>query len=106
MKTRAFSVLALLAVLLVAPLAPARASDAYERYTEWYSDATKTEVVGWRQEHCGGTADADGYQTSYSQSWNGDRCIDGGGGGGYYVCYLGWWDPHVCPAQCYACYYV
>jgi hypothetical protein len=99
MKTKLLVVFAFLVALILLPLGPAQASDAYERYTEWYSDATHTQVVGWRQEYCNGTMDADGYQSAYHQSWNGDRCVEGGGGGAY-VCY-GY--NTLCPAQCYSC---
>jgi len=103
MKSRALLILLLLGALAVALRAPAAyASDAYEKYIEWYSDATMTEVVGWRQEYCGGTIDAWGYQTAYRQSWNGERCVDGGGGWGTW-CSLPY--DYACPAQCAFCTY-
>ena len=101
MKTKFLSVLALLAVLVI-PVGPARASDAYEKYTEWYSDATKTEMVGWRQEYCDGTADSWGYQSAYRQSWNGNRCVDGGGSWQTWCSIPAYAS---CPASCAWCTY-
>jgi hypothetical protein len=66
---------ALALVTLAVPPTPAQAGDGREKYTEWYSDATKTEVVGWRQDYCGGVSESWGYQTSYSQAWWGNECV-------------------------------
>jgi len=67
------AVLALAA--LVAPSAPVQAGDGYEKYIEFYSDATKTVMVGWRQEYCNGLSDQWGYQTSYRETWWGNECF-------------------------------
>lgn len=101
MKTKLVSLVLLLS--LVIAIAPVRASDAYEIYWEWYSDATMTEMVGYRYEYCGGTADYWGYQTAYSQRWVGARCVDGGGGTWQTWCAVPAGTP--CPAQCAWCQY-
>ncbi|HKH49146.1 MAG TPA: hypothetical protein VKM72_31145 [Thermoanaerobaculia bacterium] len=67
------AVLALAA--LVTPSAPVQAGDGYEKYIEWYSDATKTVMVGWRQEYCGGFSEQWGYQTAYRETWWGNECV-------------------------------
>ena len=75
MKAKALAILCTLIAVLFITLVPAQAGDGYEKYTEWYSDATKTEVVGWRQTHCDGTAETYGYQTAYHDTWFGAECI-------------------------------
>lgn len=90
----------LVAALVIPPPRPAQAGDANDTYIEWYSDASHTEVVGWRHEYCGGGMDADGYQTAYWHSWFGERCVEGGGGFAV-VCTGG--SSFACPAQCYYC---
>ena len=75
MKAKALAVLCMLALVLLVSLAPAQAGDGYEKYTEWYSDATKTEMVGWRQTYCDGTAEVHGTQTAYSTTWLGAECF-------------------------------
>ena len=101
MKTKLLA-LTVLCVALFLPLDVARASDAHEVYWEWYSDATKTEVVGWRWQYCDGSIDADGYQSAYSQRWVGATCLDGSSP----------WETwcavpaeSACPAQCAWCTY-
>ena len=75
---RCFQLGVLVAVLavaaLVVPPTPAQAGDGREKYIEFYSDATKTVMVGWRQEYCGGLSDSWGYQTSYRETWWGNEC--------------------------------
>jgi hypothetical protein len=105
MKARALIVLCVVLTVLNLPLAPAGAADGSERYTEWYSDATKTDVVGWRQENCGGSVDSYGYQTAYKEIWIGNRCEDGGGWAGYACGYSYQGGQPVCPAQCAYCYF-
>lgn len=63
-----------LLLTLIVPLLPASAADGSERYTEWYSDAAKTNVVGWREEYCDGTAYTWGVQTQYKTVWIGAPC--------------------------------
>lgn len=71
---KALAVLCMLALVLFVSLVPAQAGDGYERYTEWYSDATKTVMVGWRQTYCDGTAETHGSQTAYHETWLGAEC--------------------------------
>jgi hypothetical protein len=53
---------------------PASAGDGAEHYTEWYSDAAKTNMVGWREEYCDGTAYTWGTLTAYKTVWIGAPC--------------------------------
>jgi hypothetical protein len=103
MKTKALAVLCLLLVVLFIDLVPAQAGDGYEKYIEWYSDASKTEVVGWRHMYCNGGMESEGYQTSYRETWFLEECVENWGSGwtgspcnyqppGYY-----------CPASCSYC---
>jgi hypothetical protein len=106
--TKYFQLSALVVVLaivtLTLPSTPAQAGDGREKYIEWYSDATKTEVVGWRQEYCGGTADSWGYQTSYRETWWGNECVDSSGGWAGLVCSYGLPGcPYCCSAYCSYC---
>lgn len=75
MKGKALAILSILVAVLFLMLVPAQAGDGYERYTEWYSDATKTVMVGWRQTYCDGTAEIHGYQTPYHETWLGAECV-------------------------------
>lgn len=72
---KVLAVLCMLAAVLFVSQVPAQAGDGYEKYTEWYSDATKTVVVGWRQTYCNGTADIWGTQTAYYDTWWGAECV-------------------------------
>lgn len=74
MKLKALVVAGLFFVALALPFVPVQAGDGYERYTEWYSDAAKTNLVGWRQDYCNGTSDFWGYQTAYKEIWIGAAC--------------------------------
>jgi hypothetical protein len=102
MKVKALVVFCLFLAALTIPIVPAQAGDGYEKYIEWYSDATKTEVVGWRQEYCNGTREAEGFQTSYRESWFGEMCEENWSSG-YWVCQLSGSSYTSCPAQCSIC---
>ena len=75
MKAKALAILSILAAVLFLMLVPAQAGDGYEKYTEWYSDATKTVMVGWRQTYCDGSAEIHGTQTPYYDTWFGAECV-------------------------------
>jgi hypothetical protein len=101
MKTKTLAILCLSLVALVLHLVPAQAGDGWEKYIEWYSDASKTEVVGWRYQYCGGTSDSEGYQTSYREQWFIAECVEGGGGWTGTVC--NYQSGFICPAHCAYC---
>jgi hypothetical protein len=101
MKVKALVIFCVLLAALTLSLMPAHAGDGYEKYIEWYSDATKTEVVGWRQQNCGGFWESEGYQTAYREQWIGAECVEGGGSGGGTVCY--YQNGFICPAYCSYC---
>lgn len=100
MRIKAVVVVSLFLAAVVIHFVPAQAGDGYEKYIEWYSDATKTEVVGWRHQYCGGTADSEGYQTSYREQWLIGECVDGGSWNGTICNYQA---GYLCPAYCSAC---
>lgn len=74
MKAKRLVFVFVLLLALIVPLLPASAADGSERYTEWYSDAAKTNLVGWREEYCDGTAYIWGTQTAYYTVWIGAPC--------------------------------
>src|SRR5262245_451865 len=102
-RIKMLTILSLLLAWAVLPLVPARAVGLWEKYTEWYADATMEEVVCWRFQHCDGTFEAEGYSTSYRQTWLLEEC-SADGGDVYNACrYVS--DPHWhCPAYCSFCY--
>jgi hypothetical protein len=111
-RVQMFVILSVCLAAMVFPLAPARAVGFYEKYTEWYADATKTEVVGWRYQSCNGVVEAEGYVTAYRKVWFLDECADGGGGsctsevvGSCPYHYDEPYDSWICPAYCYCCYW-
>lgn len=105
MKLKALIVCSLFIAALFLPFDRVQAGDGYEKYIEWYSDASKTDVVGWRHQKCDGVWESDGYQTSYRQQWLMEECVEDWGGGGYYVCNLSGSTYTNCPAQCSICVY-
>lgn len=68
-RVKRFAVIGAFLVALVFPPPSARAVGGYEKYTEWYTDATETEVTGWKTQHCDGTVDGEGYVTQYRHVW-------------------------------------
>lgn len=53
----------------------------YEIY--YYSDASKTQEVGWEYQHCDRFADSYGQSTAYKTQYRIGFCGYGGGGGEY-----------------------
>src|ERR1044072_3493524 len=79
-QIKTFAILSALMIALAIPT-PAQAVGIYDKYTEWYSDASGTELVGWRWQHCDGSMEADGYVTKDSHVWLNEACAGGDGTG-------------------------
>lgn len=104
-RVKTFAIISAFLVAAVFPPTPAGAVGAYEKYTEWYADATEQELIGWRYQHCDGSVEADGYVTSYRHVWYLNTCSDGGGGGLSTGCrYQLTRNGYLCPAQCASCF--